>query len=102
MVGPGAPNENYYGKELGHYPLRSTLEHITAPPMPVLIIYNELDPTMMQIEAGMLFGAICRHDKECPKLLWVPYHVHGSAMFTVNTSDDWIADRLMDFIQAPQ
>jgi triacylglycerol lipase len=101
MVGPGAPNEAYYGKDLRHYPMRSALEHITATPLPILIIYNELDPALMQVEAGMMFAALCGHDRECPRLLWVPDHVHGSAMFTINTPDHWLADRLMDFIRAP-
>ena len=101
MVGPGGSNEAYYGKKLRFYAMRSTMEHITAAPLPILIIYNELDPLPMQVEAGMMFGALCRRDPECPRLLWVPYHVHGSAMFTINTTDHWLADRLMDFIRAP-
>jgi acetyl esterase/lipase len=101
MVGPGAPDEAYYGKDLRLYPMRSTLLHITARQVPILIVYNELDPILMQVEAGMLFGALCRHYQECPRLLWVPYHVHGSAMFTINTSDSWLADRLMDFMRVP-
>jgi acetyl esterase/lipase len=101
MVGPGGPNEAYYGKDLRLYPPRSTLPHITAAPLPILIVYNELDPVLMQVEAGMLFAALCRHDRECPHLLWVPFHVHGSAMFTINTPDHWLADRLMEFMRAP-
>jgi hypothetical protein len=31
----------------------------------------------------------------------VPYHVQGSAMFTINTPDEWMANRLLDFIRAP-
>jgi acetyl esterase/lipase len=101
MVGPGGPNEAYYGKKLRLYAMRSTMEHITAPPLPILIIDNELDPPLVQVEAGMMFGALCRRDPECPRLLWVPYHVAGSAMFTINTDDHWLADRLMDFIRSP-
>ncbi|MGH6991028.1 MAG: alpha/beta hydrolase, partial [Stellaceae bacterium] len=101
MVGPGASDEAYYGKDLRLYPMRSTLLHITAPAVPILIMYNELDPTLMQVEAGMLFGALCRHYRECPEILFVPHHVHGSAMFSINTSDHWLADRLMNFMRVP-
>jgi triacylglycerol lipase len=101
MLGPGAPNENYYGKDIGRYAMHATMEHLTGSPLPVLIIYNEFDPLIMQVEAGMLFGAMCDRYRECPSILWVPHHVHGSAMFTVNTPDEWMADRLLDFIRAP-
>jgi acetyl esterase len=105
MGGPppasGTPNENYYGKDTGRYATQATLKHLNGPKLPVLVIDNEFDPVGMQIEAGMLFGALCERDKQCPHLLWVPGHVHGSAMFTVNTPDDWMANRLLDFIHAP-
>ena len=101
MTGPGAPNENYYGKDTSHYSMHATLKHLTGPKLPTLIIYNELDPTIMQVEAGILFGDLCDHFRDCPHLLWVPAHVHGSAMFTINTPDEWMANKLLDFIRAP-
>jgi len=97
----GTPNENYYGKDAGHYAMQSTMKHMTGPRLPVLILYNEFDPAIMQVEAGMLFGALCERDKQCPHILWVPAHVHGSAMFTINTPDEWMANKLLDFIHAP-
>jgi triacylglycerol lipase len=105
MAGPpppnGTPNENYYGKDSSHYAMRATLKHLTGPKLPVLIAYNAFDPPEMQIEAGMLFGALCDHFRDCPHLLFVPGHVHGSAMFTVDTGDDWMADKLLSFIRDP-
>lgn len=101
MSGPGKRNEAYYGKEIDRYPMRATLKHVTRAEMPVLIAYNELDPPMAQIEAGMMFGALCEHGKQCPRLLWIPGHVHGSAILTVNTPDEWMAQKLLDFIRAP-
>jgi triacylglycerol lipase len=101
MAGPGGPNEAYYGKDTSHYAMHSTLLHLTAPRLPVLIVENELDPLIMQTEAGMLFGALCDRHRDCPAILSVPYHVHGSAMFTVNTPDEWMANKLLDFLRAP-
>lgn len=101
MIGPGAANENYYGTDISHYPMHATMKHLTGPKLPVMLIENELDPLIMQVEAGMMFGALCEHDKDCPVILWVPYHVHGSAMFTINTPDEWMANQLLDFIRAP-
>ena len=101
MTGPGAPNENYYGKDTSRYPMRATLKHITGEKLPVMIVYNELDPTMMQVEAGMMFNDLCERFGDCPRLLWVPGHVHGSAMFTINTPDEWMADKLLAFIRDP-
>jgi acetyl esterase len=101
MTGPGAPNENYYGKDLSRYTMHATLKHLTGPKLPVLIVYNEYDPPLMQVEAGILFGALCDHFRDCPDLLFVPYHVHGSAMFTINTGDEWMAKQLLDFIRDP-
>jgi acetyl esterase len=101
MNGPGAPNENYYGKDRSHYAMHATLKHLTGTKLPVLIVYNEFDPPIMQVEAGILFGALCDHFGDCPDLLFVPHHVHGSAMFTINTADEWMATKLLDFIRDP-
>jgi triacylglycerol lipase len=101
MTGPGAPNENYYGKDTSYYSMRATMKHLTGRKLPVLIVFNELDPAIMQVEAGMLFGALCDRYQDCPSLLWVPAHVHGSAMFTINTADEWMANKLLAFVRAP-
>ncbi len=99
--GPGAPNENYYGKDLSRYAMHATLKHLTGPKLPVLIVYNEFDPPIIQVEAGILFGALCDHFGDCPDLMFVPHHVQGSAMFTINTADEWMANKLLDFIRDP-
>lgn len=99
--GPGAPNEAYYGRDVSRYTMHATMKHLTGPKLPVLIGYNEFDPPEAQIEAGVLFGQLCDHFGDCPDLLYIPYHVHGSAMFTINTPDEWMADKLLDFIRAP-
>ena len=101
MTGAGGPNENYYGEDPGRYAMHATLRHLTGPKLPVLVVYNEFDPPVMQLEAGILFGALCDRFRDCPRLLFVPHHVHGSAMFTVNTADQWMANRLLDFIRNP-
>ncbi len=97
----GTPNENYYGKDPSRYAMQATMKHLTGPKLPVLIIDSELDPLGMQLEAGMLFGLLCERDRQCPHVLWVPGHVHGSAVMTVNTPDEWLAQRLLDFIRGP-
>jgi acetyl esterase len=97
--GPGVRNESYYGKDAGRYPAQSTLKHMTGPRLPVMVIDNEFDPLGMQVEAGVMFAALCERDKQCPQILWVPGHVHGSAMYTVNTPDEWMAKKFMDFIR---
>ncbi len=101
MAGPGAPNVNYYGKDPSRYAMHATLKHLTGPKLPVLVIYNEFDPPIMQVEAGILFGALCEHFRDCSDLLFVPHHVHGSGMFTINTADEWMANKLLDFIRDP-
>ena len=101
MSGPGKRNEAYYGRDISHYPMHATLKHVTGAKMPVLIAYNELDPPMAQIEAGLLFGVLCDRDKECPQILWIPGHVHGSAILTVDTPDEWMANKLLAFIRVP-
>jgi len=100
-TGAGGPNENYYGEDRSRYAVHATLKHLTGARLPVLIVYNEFDPPVMQVEAGILFGALCDHFGDCPHLLFVPHHVHGSAMFTIGTADEWMAKQLLDFVRDP-
>lgn len=97
---PDKIDEAYYGGDKRRYPQMSTLLHLDAPKVPVFIIYTELDPTQMQVQAGELFGALCRRDRICPDLLWVANHDHISQIVSINTPDESVSGPILHFIEA--
>jgi acetyl esterase len=97
--GPNKPNQAYYGLDTALYPERSILMNLSAPPIRTMVVYAELDMLGMQIEAGALFAALCRRDRQCPELLWLRDHDHLSEVFAINTSDESLAKPVLEFVR---
>jgi triacylglycerol lipase len=55
---------------------------------------------MMQVEAGAIYTALCRRDKQCPELLWLRDHDHISEVYAVNTPDESLSGPVLEFIRS--
>ena len=98
--GPNKPNEAYYGTDAKLYPERSTLLNLDGPALPTMVVFAELDMLMMQVEAGAIYTALCRRDKQCPELLWLRDHDHLSEVYAINTPDESLSGPVLDFIRS--
>src|SRR5262249_49416429 len=96
---PVPRNDGYFGKDETKYASRAVLRNLTGEKLKTLIVYAELDPSMMQVEAGALFTALCRKNKECPSLLVLRHHNHISEIDAVNTGDETLSGPMLQFIK---
>ncbi|HEY1722005.1 MAG TPA: alpha/beta hydrolase [Magnetospirillaceae bacterium] len=101
----GAPevdaiNGVYFGTDFARYPEMSPVLHLDGHNAPIFLSYADLDPAQMQMEAGELFAALCRHDHVCPVLNRVTGHDHISQIASINTGDETLSAPVLAFIRA--
>jgi acetyl esterase/lipase len=95
---PDPRNEAYFGPDPALWDGASTVDHVTAPPLPLLISYAELDPPQMQVQAGELFARLVSRHGFAPDLLVLAQHNHFSQGFSFGTSDTTVSDALLGFL----
>jgi acetyl esterase len=91
---------SYYGTDSTAYPHQSIVRRLAARKLAVMLVYAELDPPWMQIEAGEFFTALCERTKSCPALVWLAGHDHMSEVAAFNTPDDSLAAPVLSFLNA--
>jgi acetyl esterase/lipase len=96
---PDPRNEAYFGSDFASYPAMSTVEQVDSAPFPLLITWAELDPPQMQIQAGELFARLTTQHGFDPDIAVIPNHNHLSQLEAINTVDDTLALKLLDFMQ---
>ncbi|MBN3854071.1 alpha/beta hydrolase [Paraburkholderia sp. Ac-20340] len=96
---PDPRNEAYFGSDFASYPSMSTVELVDSAPFPLLITWAELDPPQMQIQAGELFARLTTQHGFDPDIAVIANHNHLSQLEAINTVDDTLALKLLDFMQ---
>lgn len=94
---PDPRNEAYFGADLSAWDAASTVEHVTADPLPLLISFTELDLLQMQVQAGELFARLVSRHGFTPDLQVVPNHNHFSQGYSIGTADTSVSTPLLDF-----
>lgn len=97
---PGLPPMTaYYGADTARYSAMSAIGHVDGRKIPVFIVFAEFDPYWMQMESIDLYRALCERDKQCPRLLRMVGHNHLSVTTSINTPDETLGPRIIDFIR---
>jgi triacylglycerol lipase len=98
---PDPRNEAYFGTDFAAYRSMSTVELIDVAPFPLAISYAELDPVQMQAQAGELFSRLVTRHGFQPRISVVPNHNHLSQVYAINTGDEALSGRILDFVRNP-
>jgi acetyl esterase len=96
---PDARNEAYFGSDFERYSELSIVDHIDAPPLPMLITYSEVDLLQMQVQAGELFGRLVTRHGFSPALRVIRGHNHLSQFFSLNTGDESLSAPVLQFLR---
>jgi acetyl esterase len=96
---PDPRNEAYYGPDLSLWPAASTVDHVSARPFPLLITFAERDLLQMQVQAGELFARLVTGHGFQPELAMLRDHNHYSGGYSLGTSDETVAQRLLVFLR---
>lgn len=98
---PDPRNEAYFGTDFARYRAMSTVELVDAAPFPLAITYAELDPIQMQAQAGELFARLVTRHGFQPRIAVIRGHNHLSQVYSINSGDEALAGRLLDFVRKP-
>jgi acetyl esterase/lipase len=96
-AGPG--NKAYYGEDASKYAERSSQPGLLKTPVPLLVVYAELDPASFEVESKALYEELCKANK-CPRLLRLAKHSHMSEVYSINTEDMELANQITEFVNA--
>lgn len=98
-TGTNADGHVYFGSNPAAVSDRVPMANLDGRRIPVFVISAEYDPLRMQKEAVDLVSALCDRDGRCPLHQQVAGHNHYSLMYHINTVDDSIAGRMVDFVR---
>jgi acetyl esterase/lipase len=96
-AGPG--NKAYYGEDASKYGERSSQPGLLKTPVPLLVVYAELDPPSFEVESKALHEELCKANK-CPRLVRLAKHSHMSEVYSINTEDRELANQIKEFVNA--
>lgn len=96
---PDPRNEPYFGTDSARWDEASSVDHVSASPLPLLISYAELDLLQMQVQAGELFARLVTRHGFSPNLQILSQHNHFSQGFSFGTSDTSVSAPVLDFLR---
>jgi acetyl esterase len=96
---PDPRNEAYFGSEPTAWADAAVVDHIDVQPLPLMVSFAERDLVQMQVQAGELFARLATRHGFAPELYVVPDHNHFSQIMAINTGDESLSGRILDFVR---
>jgi acetyl esterase/lipase len=90
----------YFGEEASRYAEQSALPGLAATPTPLLAMIAEHDPPDFKRQYVELLRAYLSARGTLPHLAFLPAHGHLSTILSVNTEDQFVGERILDFVEA--
>lgn len=94
---PNPPLQAYFGRDAELYSTRSALPGMKRARVPMLLAYAELNPPDFHRQSEQAHRALCSVDR-CPTTLKLMGHSHMSEIYSINSPDAALTDRLAAFI----
>ena len=91
--------EAYFGQNRANYAERSSLAGLASSPLPLMVVYAELDPPLFGEQANRLNDAKC-NNRRCPRLVLLAKHNHMSQVYAINTKDTELSDEIVAFVKS--
>jgi acetyl esterase len=93
------PRPAYYGEDKSKYPSMAAIKYVDGRKIPVFIVFAELDPDFLHVQAFDLFQALCQRDKACPTIKQLIGHNHLTEIYHIGTADESIAPDILEFVR---
>ncbi|MGH9639768.1 MAG: alpha/beta hydrolase [Candidatus Acidiferrales bacterium] len=90
----------YFGGDASCYPEQSALPGLAISSTPLLVLIAEHDPPDFKRQYVELLRACVGVRGTLPHLAYLPSHGHLSTILSVNTVDEFVGERILDFVQA--
>jgi acetyl esterase/lipase len=96
---PDLRNDAYFGTDPAALAQASIIDHIDAPPFPLLIGFAERDLLQMQVQAGELFARLVTRHGFAPALHCWRDHNHFSPGYSFGTEDHSVSGTVLEFLR---
>lgn len=90
----------YFGEDAGRYADQSALPGLAATSTPLLVLIAEHDPADFKRQYVELLRAYLAAHGTLPHLGYLPSHGHLSTILSLNTEDEFVGERILDFVEA--
>lgn len=90
----------YFGSDPSRYAERSSLKGLLETKIPLMFAAAELDPPRFVEQFELIKQAACKGESGCAKTLMLPQHSHMSEVYSINTGDTRLTDRVLEFVNA--
>jgi acetyl esterase/lipase len=90
----------YFGEDASRYADQSALPGLAATSTPLLVMIAEHDPADFKRQYVELLRAYVNARGTLPHLAYLPSHGHLSTILSLNTKDEVVGERILDFVAA--
>jgi triacylglycerol lipase len=91
------PQKVYFGLDSSRYEDQLSFKALLASATPLMLAAAELDPPSFVQQFEMLKEAICKRPSGCVPSYLLPQHSHMSEMYAINSVDDRLTDKILNF-----
>jgi acetyl esterase/lipase len=88
----------YFGHDKANHEAGSTLQGLTTTNIPLLLVLTEMDPPEFQRQTLKLLNHYLQQRGQLPYFVHLTGHNHLSSTNHINTSDNYLGERIVDFI----
>ncbi|HVB85400.1 MAG TPA: alpha/beta hydrolase [Candidatus Dormibacteraeota bacterium] len=88
----------YFGEDATRYAEQSALPGLAACSTPLLVLIAEHDPSDFKRQYVELMRAYLAARGTLPRFAYLPSHGHLSTILSVNTEDEFVGGRILDFV----
>lgn len=89
----------YFGDDQEAMAQGSMVTHVTAQSMPTLIGMAEYENPLIDVHSAELVHRIAAVQRRAPPHFWLPRHNHTSSVAQINTADDQVGPRIVEFVR---
>jgi len=90
----------YFGEDASRHADQSALPGLAVASTPLLVLIAEHDPPDFKRQYVELMRAYLAARGTLPRVAYLPSHGHLSTILSVNTEDEFVGGRILDFVNA--
>ena len=94
------PERAYFGDDGSRYASQSSLPGLLKADIPLMAISSELDPPGFVKQLELFKAAACKRASGCARTVMLPQHSHMSEVYSINTADMRLTDRIIEFVRS--
>jgi len=89
----------YFGDDQEAMAQGSMVTHVAPDTLPTLIGIAEYENPLIDVHGAELIHRLAHVKRRAPPMFWLPRHNHTSTVAQINTADDLVGPRIVEFVR---